>query len=374
VRIGNKYDVYWDIFRDYLNTGRVPVQENYILRAQAGRVLIATKLLADSGGRISISEFQVKTELRLHSLYNLIREMRLLGLVKVEKEHLILKVELQHEAKAFEDDMRSFLRERLKRNRLVWQISEQLVVRDSLSLDEIAAQLKMSNPYISATDVTWREYARIMAHWMDFADLATLDQRGNKLSSFEAGSGVRQRGLELTKRRTSSLDFPPIQYKPIERAAIRIVEALKARESIDWSGFKKSTISKALNSLEELGFITLMRKNSAINVNSELLIFVNKPDLRHEIFAQRALRMKSFATFIDILNENGRKLSHLELGHALRTALNADWRDGTAQINAKIMLDWARHIKLAPDVYASLRGKRNDEGEDDPQTSLFEEN
>ncbi len=31
VRIGNKYDIYWDIFRDYLNSGLVPIQENYIL-------------------------------------------------------------------------------------------------------------------------------------------------------------------------------------------------------------------------------------------------------------------------------------------------------------------------------------------------------
>jgi hypothetical protein len=27
VRIGPKYDLYWDIFRDYLNTGKVPVEE-----------------------------------------------------------------------------------------------------------------------------------------------------------------------------------------------------------------------------------------------------------------------------------------------------------------------------------------------------------
>ena len=55
VRIGAKYDLYWDIFRDYLNTGRVPVQENYILRVQVGSIVKATRLLAESGGSLILA-------------------------------------------------------------------------------------------------------------------------------------------------------------------------------------------------------------------------------------------------------------------------------------------------------------------------------
>lgn len=29
VRVGTKIDIYWDIFRDYLNSGRIPIQDNY---------------------------------------------------------------------------------------------------------------------------------------------------------------------------------------------------------------------------------------------------------------------------------------------------------------------------------------------------------
>jgi len=60
VRIGSKYDVYWDIFRDYLNSGSIPVQENYILRTQVGSILPAIELLVSSGGNLLISEFQKK--------------------------------------------------------------------------------------------------------------------------------------------------------------------------------------------------------------------------------------------------------------------------------------------------------------------------
>ncbi len=32
VQIGERLDVYWDTFRDYLNRGVVPIEEGYILR------------------------------------------------------------------------------------------------------------------------------------------------------------------------------------------------------------------------------------------------------------------------------------------------------------------------------------------------------
>ena len=58
VRIGSKYDVYWDIFRDYLNSGYVPVQENYILRTTVGSVLRTVKSLVESNGKLSRSDIQ----------------------------------------------------------------------------------------------------------------------------------------------------------------------------------------------------------------------------------------------------------------------------------------------------------------------------
>ena len=58
VRIGPKYDVYWDIFRDYLNVGRLPIQENYILHIPATTMFRHTKILADEKGELIASEFK----------------------------------------------------------------------------------------------------------------------------------------------------------------------------------------------------------------------------------------------------------------------------------------------------------------------------
>jgi len=130
VRIGSKYDVYWDIFRDYLNTGRVPVQENYILRMQVGSVVRATKLLSEAGGLLLDSEFRKRINLSQKTLYNILRDMRLLGVVKVDKNYITLMINLPIETEAFEEDLSKHLRERLKRNRLIWSILKKLEEKD----------------------------------------------------------------------------------------------------------------------------------------------------------------------------------------------------------------------------------------------------
>jgi len=57
VKIGSKYDIYWDNFRDYLNTGRLPFQENYLLRTSPGSVVKSIQILNEISGKITVAEF-----------------------------------------------------------------------------------------------------------------------------------------------------------------------------------------------------------------------------------------------------------------------------------------------------------------------------
>jgi hypothetical protein len=63
VRVGSKYDIYWDIFRDYLNTGKLPIEEVYVLRAQCGSILNALSILLKAPDGVDISDFKVKAGL-----------------------------------------------------------------------------------------------------------------------------------------------------------------------------------------------------------------------------------------------------------------------------------------------------------------------
>jgi hypothetical protein len=82
-------------------------------------------------------------------------------------------------------------------------------------------------------------------------------------------------------------------------------------------------------------------------------------EARRAQFAKAIFRLPGFAPFLQILSKHSEQgCSHLDLGRELRNALQLDWKDGTGQTNAKIMLDWARQLGLAPAVFAERRPRR----------------
>jgi len=370
VRIGDKYDVYWDIFRDYLNAGYVPIQDNYLLRIQVRSVFQAIKLVAEAGGSLDTATLLTRADLSAKSFYNIARDMRLVGIATVENGTVTLRDTLveEPETKGFENLLRNHLRDKLQRNRLVLRFLDALEAHNSLSTKEAASLLRQWCPYISAAEQTWKTYARILAEWMDLADLIIFDNEKGSLSRYAPGTEVRKRDRLLPRRR-GGMKVPSIQYTPIERTIIRIVEAVETGSSIDWTGMTNSTIAKAVGTLEDLGFV--VRKRHAITVLPKAVEFVSLPERRAELFGEGAVKIRAFATFVEILNEykhRGRTLA--ELGVELNRRLGVEWKESTAKTNAKIMLDWARHTGLAPGAFAEIRqGPKKGWRENDGLTS-----
>lgn len=349
VRVGPKYDIYWDIFRDYLNAGRVPVQENYILHIPASSMFRNARVLVDQQGQMNTSDFQQRTQLSDKSFYNLIREMRLLGLITVENDNVKLEINLPSEEKTFEEFFREHLRERLRRNRLVSQILSSLEVEGLLDLEVVSTLLMERCPYISASEATWTLYARRFAEWMDTADLATYNKKEATIEHYSPGTELRERNL-LQGRSRGGMVVPAIQYAPIEDVAVRIIDAMEGSKVIDWGGTPYTTRSRALAGLEQLGFIR--RVSGRIRVSRDLVGFVKNGEDRSSIFATRALAITSFATFVHILEEHQSVSWTLEeLGLELRKKLKSDWKESTSKTNAKVMLNWARRANLAPERF-----------------------
>lgn len=351
VRIGRRFDIYWDIFRDYLNYKHIPIQENYILRTGIGTVIEATKILVESNTKINSNIFHDKISLSKKSFYNVLHDMKSLGISEIENGKIILKVKL--DKNKFDISLRDHLQTRLIRNRLIWELKKMLDEKGLLTIEDVSRLIKERCPYISATDKTWKVYARIFIDWMNFADLAISDSRDNTISQYIPGTAIRERRMPVRKPRIE-IAIPLVQYTPIEKILIKITDAVINNSKLDWSGIKKSTVNKSLTMLELLNFI--IRKPSYITVLSRAKDFALYPEKRPSLFAEEALKIKSFATFIDILNfHKDTQQTLLNLGVELREKLNTNWENSTAEINAKIMLDWARHSKLAPETFAKIR-------------------
>jgi hypothetical protein len=334
-----------------------------------GSVLKVAELLAKTDGTLNISTFREQASLSEKSFYNIAKDMGLLGLVNIDNDKITLKIKLPTEAREREVFLRDYLQGKLRLNRLVWKLTKALEDKGTLSMEEASKLLEDSCPYISAAEQTWLTYARIFAGWMDTTDLAVYDTSAGVLTRYEPGTEIRERHLLLARRRGAMT--PLIQYSPVKEVITRLVQAIQKDGRANWDGLSKSTIFKALATLEDLDFI--IRKRQSIEVLPKGREFVINPENRPTLFAEGALKMKPFEVFIGILEQHKDTRKTLsQLAGELKVKLGAVWKDGTAKTNTKIMLDWARHTKLAPGVYAGTRkGPRNRLKEEKTQGSLF---
>jgi len=355
VRVANKYDIYWDIFRDYLNTGRLPIQDNYILHMQVGTVLRAARILYDAKAVVSRTQFQQEAGLSEKYLYNVARDIKLLGIATTDSVGISLRLDLNSEPMDLDDAIRPHVRERLLRNRVVQRIAKGLEADGDLTTDQLAELLKSSCPYISATDKTWKHYARIFANWLDFADLAILHGQSGVLTQYVPGREIRER--HTTRGNTvRGLVFPNIQCGPIEKVAEALVQASRSGR-VNLSQFKRTTKQKALSALRQLGFIEVA--SGSIRLQPLIFSFVANPDRRPTIFGQAALQLKSFKSFIEVLEKSPVERSNLAfLGAEIRTRLGVGWSNSTALVCVKIMLNWARYANLAPGVFAERKTRK----------------
>ncbi len=350
VRIGTKLDIYWDIFRDFLNTGRVPAQEQYIPRLGTRSVYRACKILADAGKAISVQELATRAKVSSQSFYNVAHEFRMLGLATISGELVSLNPALAAAAD-FQAAFRAYLSDKLKRNRLVLLMLDKLTVEPDLSVEQIGQFLMSSCPYISASASSWEDYSDIFCDWLDAGDLAIHDRRGKRLRRYQPGTEIRERHFSRLTRRggTSVLQ---VHYGPVAAVAKALAQILHGGK-FAWPQMGPSTRQKALLVLEDFGYIT--RKSGSITVLLTLKPF-GQPDFDvPKALGDAALKIASFREFIGILsNDTGKKKSHLELGRLLMVGMNSEWSDGTAQTTSKILMDWARHTGLARGPYAKF--------------------
>src|ERR1035438_4651409 len=81
--------------------------------------------------------------------------------------------------------------------------------------------------------------------------------------------------------------------------------------------------------------------------------FAKSPEAPAAFFRDAVLQLEAFSTFLQILKElEDRGATHLVLGRPLSTRLGHPWKDGTAAIVAKVLLDWPRHTGLARSTLA----------------------
>lgn len=165
VRQGESYAIYHDIFKEFLRTGRVPIEQSYLFHVSPRKSLEIVQVLADVGDELELENLARVMRMNTRTLNNYVGDLCSLGLVSRRRGRVSLHRDVaQIET---EEDLIREARRRVVRNTCAAEIIKLVKEGQQLSIQDVAALLKREFPSVPAKEETWKNYARWMIRWLN---------------------------------------------------------------------------------------------------------------------------------------------------------------------------------------------------------------
>ncbi|MCD4745866.1 MAG: AAA family ATPase [Bacteroidales bacterium] len=166
IRSGANYNIYWDIYRDYLVTNEIPpIGESYLLR-QGVNLCLEVFLLFEESKKESIESLLVKhtKEIGQETLNNILIELRNLGLVQKENEFYYVSNNIDISKSGFIDFIT------IKFQNYTPYLSLKKADSNKISKSDVIITLKsiFKQEY---QDNTWDAYAKNLINWIMLSNL-----------------------------------------------------------------------------------------------------------------------------------------------------------------------------------------------------------
>lgn len=331
VQVGDRIDTYWDTFRDFLNTGRVAIEDSYVVRYAplgAGRLL---RVVIEAGGSVSVADAAKALDTSVTVIFNYARELRLFGVLVAEANVIAIEPDLLA-AEDREEAIRSRVGQALRRHKMYTLAADMLARVDRVSLSDFSAALPAEFPTVEAKHDSWFTYARSICQWMDYAGLLRLDRDGiSRLSEVSPAKRDTKLLSGAVPVRVRSA-FPGSNAGP----ALQLLRHLADPTNVSRpsaNGFRA-----AVRDLSLLGLIELDARERIALADARLFRGgdIDMAHLRAVVESQPGMR-EAFETLA--LNPAA---TIRELGDSHRKLMGADWAEQTTASIGKFIRSWAR--------------------------------
>jgi Holliday junction resolvase-like predicted endonuclease len=284
IRSGVYYNIYWDIFRDYIVTNKVPlIGESYILRQGVNLCLEVFLLFENSPNKVSIeyllNNFSRKIEQA--TLENILIDLRSVGLVhKIDNEEVyrIAVKDMPITKKSFVDFMEARFRN--------YTPYHKLLKKKTVTKDDVIEVFKEIFKY-DFKEKTWDTYAKTFIGWIQSTDLELKNRMQNP-----------QRGRR--SKREISEDRCDIIVNMSKNEFASVFGRLKKKNNI------KSTFER------DLFILGFMSKEGHLTDKGTHLLSQSENDAVN-IMKLSILELPKLKLLSNILNENSEKKSVKEI-------------------------------------------------------------
>jgi hypothetical protein len=351
VQISDRFDTYWDIFRDYLNTGRIPIEDSYIIRYAPLSVSRVLQEIEHDGGISNVQEVAARLQTSENSIWNMTRELRVLGVSFYEPNHVRLISDVW-DSDDREQSLRRHVTAALRKHR-AYSALRTLAERsgNQVSLSLYAQTLPNAFPAVEVAPQTWRTYARAFVQWFEYAGLARF-QGQSILMLPDASPGLGRLFATRLPIRTKGV-FP--QNPPGRSIALLMKLTAGPLEMSALNRYERS----ALRQLLILGAVEADTKETFRVARPDLIV---DGEVSQAVLLELLRKVPGGSGAIDLLVDSP-AANPLEVGQILRDANSADWKPATTHTTGKSFRAWARHagISTAPRQYREIN-KDSSEG------------
>lgn len=309
VRSGSRYNVYWDIFRDFLVENKVPkLGESFLLRQFPTPCLATLELLLEHDPMTLDEILSLSPGLTEGTALNRIRELRYLGAIIKKGDRYIVRATLRSA-----EDFRHFMRDRLDEHIVVTALRG--YAGPSISHQAVVAALKASFKGYRFGSKTWDIYASYFIAWLRYAGV----HLGLKLA-------------EVARRSLGPAAFIP-QRRPDQDC--ELLFCFRGQDTLP----RTKRLEKPLYDLKALGLIVYEGKTARLAKRGTAVLHLSDNEARGEI-AKLALGLPKIRQAYDALKESITDRSAFE--DNLAPLLSLIRSDSYRKVAAMVLKAWAR--------------------------------
>jgi hypothetical protein len=322
IRTGSRLSIYWDIFRDYVLTDKVP----YIPTTYVPQIAVVTYLAALRAlllcSQISYEDLAVKLKITSGTADNLVRDMVIIGHAEANRKTGRV-IALQEEAADAADVVISFCRSHV----LYRSISERFGVESAFSTDDVVRIATNIYARLRLSDAVLEQYAGRVMQWCVAAGL--MSRVGGLYvirSSSNGVSGLTASGARNRRGRGFFLgDAPPekvlmalstLMNERLSRADLVEKYGIQAFQSLCALGLTDNRGSLLVSSKEDPA--SLLRQASEDNPALQLV--------REAITEEPAITAAQLGTLLEVeLKASWTETSRNRSGSAVRRWVGWTW-------------------------------------------------
>ncbi|TYQ15215.1 UNVERIFIED_CONTAM: putative endonuclease distantly related to archaeal Holliday junction resolvase [Acetivibrio alkalicellulosi] len=287
IQSGPKYNIYWDIFRDYLVTDEIPlIGESYILR-QSPNTCLQLFLAFSNKERLTVQELSsiYSKPISEKSIDNILRELINFGLISKEGESLKVNCSKSEVSKEY---FIRYLQTKFERYTPFLKIKG---MRDTTSVAQIEKILQDTFKGNTFKNATWEIYTKTFISWISFLGLNNFDE----LDFSFHDKNLRKFPNKKTKDQLSS--FTP--QKPIMDNIVAFKEIIS-----NTYNFEKSNTTKLLYDLSAIGLLYYWGNNVMLNKTGKELSKINNEYEFIQAFCEIARKPIKIEKAIQYIKDN----------------------------------------------------------------------